>query len=271
MFGIINEELEKEIIDYYIINKNKTKVKDIENKFDINIPYIKAILYKNDIDVKFYRSGERKRVKYETFFKSINNEKSAYWFGFILADGYIDINGEVGIELKSDDYKHLEKFKNDLGIKNDVKIYDKNSTFGRQKNCRITFLNYKILSDLGRLGITLNKSNDGKIPYIKDEKLYYHMIRGYFDGNGSIGLYHCKRSNDIKGKNFSFCGTKEILEFIVEFFNIEVIWSKRINNGTNNYQIQIKEKDTKRVLDLIYKDATVYLQRKYDKYIQITR
>ena len=48
-------------------------------------------------------------------FETINSEDSAYWLGFIYADGYIIANKnkrnyELGIELSSLDIEHLNKF-----------------------------------------------------------------------------------------------------------------------------------------------------------------
>ena len=58
------------------------------------------------------------------FFKNIDNEKSAYWLGFIMADGCINevINKKtkklksmnLSISLSTKDNHHLEKFLNDI-------------------------------------------------------------------------------------------------------------------------------------------------------------
>ena len=50
----------------------------------------------------------------ENFFDELN-EKSAYWLGFLYADGYVSsYENSIGISLKSEDINHLEKFKNFL-------------------------------------------------------------------------------------------------------------------------------------------------------------
>lgn len=187
-----------------------------------------------------------------------------------MADGYIDNLGSIGIELNIDDIKHLEKFKHDLKIVNNVRIYNKNSTFGKQTNCRISFRNQQMLYDLWMLGIDLDKSNTGTIPIIEDKSLYRHMFRGYFDGNGSFWCYECKDGR-VTPRNLSFCGSKYILKFIEDYTKLEWNWSKRRDSNDNNRQIKCDKVDQSlSFLKWIYEDSNVYLDRKYEKFLKLT-
>ena len=44
-------------------------------------------------------------------FQKIDNEESAYWLGFIYADGCMCDGSRIQIMLKGSDYQHLEKMK----------------------------------------------------------------------------------------------------------------------------------------------------------------
>jgi len=48
------------------------------------------------------------------------------------------------------------------------------------------------------------------------------------------------------------------------------VTTPRFKKGTlDNYEMAFVNKTGKKVLHLLYKDATVYLDRKYDKYLEI--
>lgn len=269
---MINESLEREICEYYLSHKKVTTT-EMTKKFKISPNFIKIILMHNNINFYFYRSRKpRNNIKHD-FFTNIETENQAYWLGFILADGYLNNEGSLGVELEEKDYNHLIKFKDDLEIKNDIHIYNKNSTFGKQTNCRITVSNYYILYDLWyKWHIDLDKSNTGRIPKLDDENLYRHLIRGYFDGNGSFTIKKNKSTNEIVCRSMGICGTKQILLFIEELSGFEWIWSKRRDNNTNNFQIGVgRRDDCYNFLEWMYGDSKVYLDRKYEKFKNITK
>lgn len=202
----------------------------------------------------------------KNYFNEIDSPEKAYWLGFILADGYLTNNGGFGIELAQKDIGHLEKFKTAIEYKGDIKIYNKNSTFGEQTNCRIFIKNNQIAHDLVKLGITLDKSNTGVFPKIPED-FFPHMIRGYFDGNGSATIYKFKTKDGYGLGNISFCGTREILQDIENFSGVKWRWSKRRDNNTNNYDISLsKSIETKNFLKQIhYNKDNVCLERKLKK------
>ena len=62
------------------------------------------------------KTGRKKQYTCNVnYFEKIDTEQKAYWYGFILGDGYITHTHRkdfkvLGISLKEDDWKHLEKF-----------------------------------------------------------------------------------------------------------------------------------------------------------------
>lgn len=243
------------------------KTKDLVEKFNKPSIYIRYVLRNNGI---FYTKGARKGYKFdENYFKIIDSEEKAYWLGFILADGYINKEGKVGIELSVTDENHLYKFKNCLKSEAPINIYNKNSTFGKQTNCRFQISNETLYFSLLDLGITIRKTNEGVLPKITKD-LTRHMIRGYFDGNGSFHIKELKLTDGYKCRSLNFCGTREILKSIEELSGFSWSWSKRIDNDTNNFQIAIgRFLDCSNFLNYMYKDSTIYLDRKYDKYLKL--
>lgn len=57
-----------------------------------------------------------------------------------------------------------------------------------------------------------------KYPTWLDSTLEHHFIRGYFDGDGSIGLYNRKDRNS-KVLSITIAGTKNFLLGIKSFIN----------------------------------------------------
>lgn len=207
----------------------------------------------------------------EFFFDNIDTEEKAYWLGFIFADGYLTLPRTIGIELKSDELNHLNKFKQAVQSEHEIHVYNKNSTFGPQTNCRICFSSQHMFDILVGYFKSQRKTYEGEFPILKDESLIRHLIRGFFDGDGSISIHNDKNKNGTLKFNIGFTGRKSVLEYIEEQSGFNWSWSQRWpDRPVDNYQISCgRVDDSLKFLDYMYKDCTVYLDRKYEKYLQI--
>ena len=215
-------------------------------------------------------TGHKYMLKYfdEFFFDSIDTEEKAYWLGFIYADGYLAKPSTIGIELKATDKEHLEKYRKSLKAEHEVKVYHKNSTFGPQDNCRIAFASKHMFNILLNYFGSHKKTFEGHFPIIEDEKLIPHLIRGFFDGDGSLsGLP--QEEEHLFRPSLSFIGTKETLKYIEKISGFDWSWSQRHpEKNTNNYQINCgRVNDCITFLNYMYKDATIFLDRKYERYL----
>ena len=179
-----------------------------------------------------------------------------YWIGMIFTDGHIEQKKEASIDLTlhNEDIDHLYKFKEFLGTTREIKK-DKG-------DCSRLRVNSKQLRDkLVELGFTHNKSTT-----IAPHELLKHsrdFWRGCIDGDG--GLYWRK---DNTG-HITLCGTLEtIFEFAIfctSYIGIKEKFPTK-SNGKNLYQISYYGQDARKIATYLYKDSTVYLQRKYDIY-----
>ena len=217
-------------------------------------------------------TGHKYMLKYfdEFFFDEINTEEKAYWLGFIYADGYLAKPSTIGIELKSTDKAHLEKFRKSVKAEHEVKIYNKKSTYGPQESCRIAFASKHMFNILLNYYGSHKKTFEGHFPIITNQELMPHLIRGFFDGDGS--LHGLPRDNKHLFKPaIDFIGTKETLTFIEELSGFKWSWSQRYpEKNTNNYQISCSRvNDCINFLNYMYKDATIYLNRKYERYTML--
>ena len=120
---------------------------------------------------------------------------------------------------------------------------------------------------LSELGCVPNKSLVLKFPdYLSDDMLP-HFIRGYFDGDGYIvdaksGYY---RINLTSTKDF--CISVQNIVFNLFGMNSH-IYPASNKNGITSVLTLSKKHDIKTFLDWIYKDAELYLERKYKRYIE---
>jgi len=191
-------------------------------------------------------------------FSKIDTEEKAYWLGFMYADGNLSsTTNTISLELSLKDEIHLIKFNTFLNK-------SKNT---RKDNfrCRCVFKDLKIYNDLIKLGCVPKKSLILKFP--KDTQvpkdLIHHFIRGYVDGDGSIYI----TNNNI---NVSVLGTKEFLSTLIKVFDLPKrnFYKNNKENNSNCYFFQYSGKNAILFIDKIYKDATIYLERKYDKYLE---
>lgn len=240
---------------------------------------------KSSINCKITRLGLNKQKDKGNIrlFQSINNELSAYWLGFIYADGYIftykdsrGSNYELGIELNIDDITHLEKFNvifnNYYKITtrkrsmNTLDMLNNNEISNRYNHtCLIRIYSKEIVNDLLTNNIVQNKTNSEIFPIINDKKMFLHFLRGYIDGDGTYLIDTKNRFRiTIQGNN------KQCFEFISKKLKNDFDITSHIFKDRECWKLYIGcKQDVLKLIDLMFNDANVYLDRKYQKIIEI--
>jgi intein/homing endonuclease len=213
--------------------------------------------------------GERKYQYDYDFFSSPLTEYSAYWIGFIAADGYVSDDGKaVGITLKKDDFEHLKKFNKCLGGNIPTTFRTRKSsdyngkTFPVREQCTIRIYNKEMVKDLNAYGIVPRKSLVLKFNNFESDYLTWCYIRGYFDGDGSV--YYDKRSNQLRTKITS--GSLDFRKSFCEFLNKFGIKTYMTGQG-EGLDCGITGKESTRIfLSKMYDNSSIHLDRKYKKY-----
>lgn len=213
------------------------------------------------------------------FFNVIDTEEKAYWLGFIFADGYISYSEKnmkkgqlattycTGIKLQWSDRDHLKKF--NKSINGNYKVFKETchpDGFRKKTTeaAKILVYSQQMYNDLNKY-FDRDKTYTAKFPNISDDFMR-HFIRGYFDGDGCLSLIDGKIYVKFLGASKEFHeGLKNVLEKNNFIFNS----SSKINSyGTEMYYILINRNSEKiKFLDWIYQDCNIYLDRKYDKYL----
>lgn len=191
------------------------------------------------------------------FFSVIDTESKAYWLGYVLADGCIS---GTSFELTSKDKDILLKFRQDLKSKHKIqeKIINGTSYY------RISIRDKFIICDLKSYGICERKSFiEVGLPNV-DKALYNHMLRGFFDGDGCVFRY--KNTNKIFVTFTVGKANMKMATEIVDFFkSINIIF--KIYNGRTCLTVTTSKKEEAiKALSYLYDNATLYMDRKYEKY-----
>ena len=235
---------------------------------------IKAGLYK-----KKSISDLRRYSVDDSYFDEIDTERKAYWLGFLIADGFLTNSGHskesFGIALKSEDKYILDELKKDLNATYPIHEYENKIVFdgvnyGSVKYSKIVIKSKQIFKALQNLGLTVNKSYNACLPLDKVPKeLWNHLIRGYFDGDGSFSSPGDKKYHtyDIK-----FTGTLEVVSSIRNILGKDnlKLYQRYPNKNNNNYSLVIcGDKQCYNIGKWMYKNSTIYLERKYSRYLEL--
>lgn len=205
------------------------------------------------------------RLKYTLDLSNLNNisEETAYWLGFIAADGCVfDYKNGAGcgfsIALKYEDSEHLEKLKSFLGS-NHILYHNK-----KLNSTTLTIKRRDLFNVLYKYEIFPNKSLELKIPsYIIDTIYEKHWIRGYIDGDGSLATTSPREG--YVALMVGVVGTEEVLLWIRKHMNSSANPRRKTSDGQPQITLQGNHKVI-RFLDWLYADANIYLDRKYKKY-----
>lgn len=232
---------------------------------------------RNSVVIKANRIGiqKPKHAQNDSYFECIDDSTTAYWIGFITADGYVNNsqayrNYELGIELSTKDEAHLKRFLEDISSNSKVsrrtKSSFKNKGYDKSYEESVARIYSKqIVESLSKYGIVQNKTYSIKFPDNVPELYIWDYVRGFFDGDGSVFVKNVESTNGTIHQylNVNFTShSKEFLEGLKNtLFNYDI--NSTIYKDGNNYQLYIrKQEDILSFFNLIYHKENI---RKLDR------
>ena len=241
-----SEETIQEIIKLRTSGKGVTEIGKILN---LDRTAVSRNLKKLGIDTS-------RNTLIKNIFHTIDTEEKAYWLGFLYADGYISKYNQIEVSLSLQDEEHLIKLKQFINTNTNI-IKD-------DHRCRLLFCSKALTNDLALLGCVNNKSliltfpSDKQVP----QYLLKHFLRGYVDGDGCLCCTN-------KTKDFSITSTKEFFDGMLKRTGWD---SDKCNYYLSGKAITWRcHRDVMpQYLKYLYEDATIYLNRKYEKYKILT-
>lgn len=205
-------------------------------------------------------------------FDNINTEEQYYWLGFMFADGNISSEGyRIEVRLAIKDLNHLEKFKNFLKLTTEIRT----GTCNGYGFCHLSIRNKYMWNVLNNLGCTPQKSLTLKFPkisFFKTKENILHFIRGYVDGDGCLCTYSNHEKTSIRTE-LNIVGTQSFLTSINNIFkNKGYIRNKNSKNYENkSFSLSFSDSISRKLSRLLYENSTIYLDRKYNKYLEFCR
>ena len=257
----ITEQLKSEIREYY-----KTRpmgLKTLREEFGLSNPTLIKIL--GDIP-RWPKTVVFNPNLNEDYFQNVDNEIKAYFIGLLISDGnvFVPKNGgskSTSITLDKEDKYILEIFRKELGANNIV------ANDGRGC-CYMAIRSNKIANDLSMYGIVPRKSLITYLPKNIDNGLMRHVIRGILDGDGNL---YMKQTKSRHLHRVSFAGSHRLMEDIAIYLheNDIIHMAPKVydyqDRNLSELKIQSIE-DVHNFLSWIYDDATLFMERKHDKY-----
>lgn len=264
-----------------IINKHKQEISldTIAKEYGYSQPVIGNLVKKMGFNPKNRRSNLN-----EHFFDEVDSEIKAYWLGYLAADGTIRVRDKatkdgyvrnrgnsIHLKLSTADEEHLKKFR-DVVCPNSVLKYStsiittRKGTISKSENVILNLYSNYIVSQIIDKGVGPRKTFTLGKPNI-DEKYIKHYIRGFFDGDGCccVGKRKGKLRNELLVVKYTFaCASVKLRTFISE----ELKKTLDIDTSTyGNITLSILGGLTasKKFFHYLYDDATIYLERKYNK------
>jgi len=225
--------------------------------------------------------------KYDGYidFSNIDSEIKSYIIGFLYADGHIS-DYTISVRLSINDEEHLKilsKIFNKEIFYRDIK----NKNGKTYKSVGFNYCNKKTIDTLRKIGFVKRKTYQiddvvfRNIPY----QFKKDFIRGFYDGDGTIFFSKWTRNSNWKTSERCSVGfvsynsvlLNSIKDFLQEELDLPI--GKRIRSDrfkddeskNNKYWrlIYNGNKISKKIMDYLYGDATIYMNRKYDKYLKI--
>lgn len=206
-----------------------------------------------------------------TVFDSIDSEEKAYWLGFLYADGNVSSDKNVvAVTLKAEDHNHLEKLKDFFkATVNKISYGIVSLNHEHYSKCSLQVCDKHLKEKLISLGCFPKKSLTLKFPntsIFNNPLLVYPFIRGYVDGDGCLTF---SKSGRLE---LSIIGTKDFLSGIQTAFPNRFKSVHHIKRTKSDVcKISVTGNNADYVSAILYQDASIYLQRKYDRFAVLSR
>lgn len=239
--------------DLYLKGEN---VEYISQIYRINRASVYNLFQKYNFDL--VEDRHRAYTVNDVYFNKIDTANKAYILGFLWADGHNNVDkGIVEMRLQERDKHILEDIS--VEMENDRPLYyveEKRAT--RQNTYRMYITSRQISNALLQYGMYANKTYVLQWPFNMDDQFIPHFLRGFTDGDGYVGDFQ-----------ISWVGTEMMMQkiqaILLDALNVNVTIRDTKTDIIKTMQLH-RKKEVVRVLDWIYKDADLKLNRKFLKY-----
>ena len=201
-------------------------------------------------------------------YDKIETEEQAYWFGYIMADGYNHVSGRLLQFTQAEQDKEMVYKLRDFFGHGGICITDNSVHENLQNLYMLSIYSRELSNNLTSLGCHNKKSLDMVFPKISDY-LFWPFVRGYFDGDGCIYSLIRESDNGLALECPIVCSNSFAIEFIerLNLFDVKCMvqhlgknklcTTVRINGILNGCKFLTK----------MYENSTIHNPRKYQKFL----
>lgn len=192
-----------------------------------------------------------------------DDEEMHYILGYWLADGCIMYkSGGYYFSIVSIDKEHLQNMARIMKMK--TKLY-KNS-FGAYE---IRVGNRKLVESLISIGGDYRKTwTVGLNDLVFNKKHFRHLLRGYFDGDGSFQYSgFTKKDGTISLSSLKFTGSSKLTQSVYDYIGTKASLYKE-ERHKDCYYLEYYGDEMRELLEYMYDDCNIALKRKHGIYLK---
>lgn len=200
-------------------------------------------------------------------------EEKSYIYGLFLADGNLTLlnvekcTGSIHLEINKKDEDIVNKLCNLIPYSTKTERVRNTNFMDNDHSVCFNISRKNFIKEIVDWGFPLqDKAETATVPNTNYDRNAFW--RGFIDGDGSIGL---RKSGNYLTPFLSITTKSDYLFNAFNDYLYDAI-GKRTNlvknKRDNIYNIVCAGKDCCRILKIIYQDATIYLDRKYNKYLE---
>lgn len=193
-----------------------------------------------------------RKYKHDDSVFDVLNEQSAYWVGFLMADGYISKEGRLEVGIHRKDEGHVVKLREFLKSNHPI-------TYGTNKNgtptVKFNLRSPKITTALAGYGVVNKKSLTATAAVCLEDNP--HFWRGEIDGDGCI-------QNKSNCPYLSLLGSYNICASFFRFcLSVSFDTDPYMRKFKTIYKTSVSGNAAMKLLRCLYPNANEYLNRKY--------
>lgn len=222
-------------------------------------------IYHKASRLKIHRDVKPLKYKIDQNFFNVWSKELAYFLGFFIADGHISLKSRtISIKIQKRDAYILSKFLRLIKSNRPIK-YE-----GGYPSLKVS--NNLIIKRLIKLGCKPGDSINNSYPKTMPTKYFFHFLRGYIDGDGSIYICKSKKSRQKNVLRVTILGSREFLQTLIK--KISFYLEKRIeytiignSHSKSLYRVTFNGQLARRLCYEIYKNCgDLYIKRKRKKF-----
>ncbi len=224
--------------------------------------------------ISLWTSGHLPKTEhYDPNFLDRDDELRAYFLGLFMADGWVTAKGPAYLALN--DCQIINDLARALKYTLKVQMIPLRKWGGiglsGKHAYRIGFQG-RPAEALREMGFTAQKTGHEFIPSVITPMMFPHFLRGFSDGDGTMGLVQNHGKARLQWGVVS--ASHDFLTLLLE--RIRACLGPRVSVGRKKkphggwmYRIQLGQKDSVTIGGIMYADQTICLQRKYLTWAQM--